>query len=248
MAVRTGGQIAWAIRKKSLRLKAELDAFIKSHGRGTAFGNIVLRQYLESTKYAKGATSASEIRKFRDLMGLFQKYSAQYSMDWMLMMAQGYQESRLDHNAKSSVGAIGVMQVMPATGKEMKVGDITRLEPNIHAGIKYIRYVVDQYYKDEPMDDLNKTLFAFASYNAGPGRIRGLRKDARQRGLDPNTWFNNVEAIAAEKIGRETVQYVSNIYKYYIAYRLAYEQYGERKSARDAIASPPARPDKDADK
>ena len=126
-------------------------------------------------------------------MELFRKYGDQYELDYLLMMAQGYQESRLDQNAKSPVGAIGVMQVMPATGKEMNVGDITQLEPNIHAGVKYMRFMMDQYFKDEPMDRLNKGLFAFASYNAGPGRIRSLRKEAAKRGLDPNVWFNNVE-------------------------------------------------------
>jgi membrane-bound lytic murein transglycosylase MltF len=153
----------------------------------------------------------------------------------MLMAAQGYQESRLDQNARSRVGAIGVMQVMPATGKELKVGDITQLDPNIHAGVKYIRFMIDQYYKGEPMDDLNKGLFAFASYNAGAGRIAGLRKEAAKRGLDPNVWFHNVERVAAEKIGRETVTYVSNIYKYYVAYTLVQGEYLERMEARKQL-------------
>ena len=139
-----------------------------------------------------------------------------HEMDWMLMAAQGYQESRLDHGARSHVGAIGVMQVMPATGTQLKVGDIRKLEPNIHAGVKYIRSLVDRYYANEPMDELNKVLFAFAAYNAGPGRVRQLRREAEERGLDRNIWFNNVERIASERIGRETVTYVSNIYKYYV--------------------------------
>jgi membrane-bound lytic murein transglycosylase MltF len=149
------------------------------------------------------------------------------------MAAQGYQESRLDQNAKSPVGAIGVMQVMPATGKDLKVGDIRLTEPNINAGVKYIRFMVDQYFKNEPMDDLNKGLFAFASYNAGPGRIRQLRREAQKQGLDPNVWFNNVELVAAQKIGRETVTYVSNIYKYYIAYKLVQQEYIERREAKE---------------
>jgi membrane-bound lytic murein transglycosylase MltF len=162
---------------------------------------------------------------------LFRRYGEQYQMDWLLMAAQGYQESRLDQSVKSPVGAIGVMQVMPATGKDMKVGDISQLDANVHAGIKYMRFVIDQYYKDEPMDPLNKGLFAFASYNAGPGRIRGLRQTAKARGLDPNVWFGNVERVAAEKIGRETVTYVSNIYKYYVAYKLTLEELEEKKKA-----------------
>jgi membrane-bound lytic murein transglycosylase MltF len=128
------------------------------------------------------------------------------------------------------------MQVMPATGKEQKVGDITQLEPNIHAGVKYIRFMMDQYYKDEPMDRLNKGLFTFASYNAGPARISQLRKRAAARGLDPDKWFNNVEVLAAESIGRETVQYVSNIYKYYLAYQMYTEGQEQRAKARQAAA------------
>jgi membrane-bound lytic murein transglycosylase MltF len=121
---------------------------------------------------------------------------------------------------------------MPATGKDMKVGDIRQVESNIHAGVKYIRFVVDQYYANEPMDRINKGLFAFASYNCGPGRMRQLRAEAKRRGLDPNVWFNNVERVAAEKIGRETVQYVSNIYKYYVAYKLAMEEQEEKARAK----------------
>jgi membrane-bound lytic murein transglycosylase MltF len=120
---------------------------------------------------------------------------------------------------------------MPQTGKELQVGDIKQLEPNIHAGVKYIRFVIDQYYKDEPMDRLNKGLFAFASYNAGPARIRQLRAEAKRTGLDPNVWFNNVERVASARIGRETVQYVSNIYKYYVAYTLAYAEMQEKAQA-----------------
>jgi membrane-bound lytic murein transglycosylase MltF len=153
-------------------------------------------------------------------------------MDWMLMAAQGYQESRLDQDAKSHVGAIGVMQVMPATGKELNVGDIKLIEPNIHAGVKYIRNMVDRYYANEPMDDVNKLLFAFAAYNAGPARVRQLRKEAAARGLDPNIWFNNVERIASERIGRETVTYVSNIYKYYVTYLLIQGEYLQRRELK----------------
>ena len=148
------------------------------------------------------------------------------------MAAQGYQESGLDQTRKSAVGAVGVMQVMPATGKDMKVGDIQQMEPNIHAGVKYMRFMMDNFYANEPMDELNKGLFTFASYNAGPGRIRQLRARAAKRGLDANRWFNNVELLAAESIGRETVQYVSNIYKYYLAYKLLAEQQAERAKVK----------------
>ncbi len=229
-AVRTGGTLAVAIRKDSPQLAKGLNAIIRKYGLGTAFGNMMQERYLQDTHYVTNATSEADRKRFQELVTLFRKYSDQYSVDYLLMAAQGYQESRLDNNVKSRVGAVGVMQVMPATAKEINVGDVRKLEPNIHAGIKYMRYVIDQYYKDEPMTELNKELFAFASYNAGPGRIRGLRREAQRRGLDPNVWFGNVEQIASERIGRETVTYVSNIYKYYVAYRLVMEE-RERRSA-----------------
>ena len=225
-----------ALRKHSPRLKAELDAFLAKNGLGTAMGNMIEKRYLVSTTYAKQATAETERKKFLELVGFFQKYGDQYQLDYLLMAAQGFQESGLDQNAKSQVGAVGIMQVMPATGKELKVGDITQTEANIHAGVKYMRFMIDQYFKDEPMDRLNKGLFAFASYNAGPGRVRQLRKEAEKRGLDPNVWFGNVEQIASERIGRETVTYVSNIYKYYIAYRLVAEQRARRGEAMKAVA------------
>jgi membrane-bound lytic murein transglycosylase MltF len=144
-------------------------------------------------------------------------------------MAQGYQESQLEQARRSKAGAIGVMQLMPATGKQMQVGDIHQLDPNIHAGVKYIRFMEDRYFAGEPMDDTNKLLFSFAAYNAGPARIQQLRKATAKAGLNPNVWLNNVEMVAAKEIGTETVTYVSNIYKYYVAYKLIAEQDEERK-------------------
>ena len=235
VAVRTGGEIAWAIRKGTPQLKAQLDDFAKRHKVGTSTGNQLMTRYLKNVKYVKNAASAQERKKFLDLVSYFKKYGDQYDVDWILMAAQGYQESQLNQNAKSAVGAIGVMQVMPATGKDMKVGDITKTETNINAGIKYMRWMIDNYYGDAPMTPLDKALFAFASYNAGAGRISQLRNEATKRGLDPNVWFHNVEYVAAEKIGQETVTYVSNIYKYYIAYRLVLESQTSRKEAVERI-------------
>ena len=163
-------------------------------------------------------------------------------MDYLLMIAQGYQESLLDQNARSSVGAIGVMQLMPATGEDMKTGDVTQLEPNIHAGIKYMRFVRDQFFEHEPMDTRNKILFSFAAYNCGPGRVQKLRKEAAVRGLNPNVWFNNVEIIAARRIGEETVTYVANIYKYYIAYKLVEEQRAEQEKISSSRTQTVSRP------
>lgn len=235
IVLRTQGDIAWALRKDSPMLRKELNAFIASRGKGTMFGNSLFQKYLKSVKYVKNATSTTEYQKYEKTVDFLKKYSGQYKVDYLLMAAQGYQESRLDQNAKSQVGAVGVMQVMPATGKDMNVGDITQMEPNIHAGVKYMRFMMDQFYKGEPMDDFNKLLFTFASYNAGPGRMRQLRRIAGERGYNPNLWFGNVERIAAEKIGRETVTYVSNIYKYYLAYTLIEEEKEAREKAKGQI-------------
>jgi membrane-bound lytic murein transglycosylase MltF len=233
VAVRTGGDIAWAIRKESPQLKAALDAFIATHGKGSAEGNVVLAKYLKSVKYVKNAASESERKKFLTVVDYFRKYGDQYDVDWLLMAAQGYQESQLDQSARSQVGAIGIMQVMPATAKDLGVGDITQTEANVHAGVKYMRWMIDQYYGKEPMTPLDKALFAFASYNAGAGRMAQLRKEAAKRGLDPNVWFRNVEYVAAEKIGAETVTYVANIFKYYVAYRLIFESAAQKQEAAE---------------
>lgn len=229
LAVNSGGELAWAIRPNSPQLKAALDGFLKTHRQGTTFGNTLIKRYLGSTKFVAEARSPEEIKKFQTVIEMFRKYAGKYNVDFLLMMAQGYQESRLDQKVKSQVGAVGVMQVMPATGKELAVGDISQLEPNIHAGVKYMRFMIDRYYANEPMDGLNKGLFTFASYNAGPARVRQLRQEAGRRGLDPNVWFNSVEIIAAEKIGAETVTYVSSIYKYYVTYRLVLEDMERQK-------------------
>ena len=231
--VRTGGEIAWMIRKDSPQFRAELDPFLQRFEKSGQRSDILAR-YLKSTKWAKGATSKEDMARFEQVVTLFRKYGDRYDVDYLLLMAQGYQESELRQEARSPVGAIGVMQVMPDTGKSMKVGDINQVEPNVHAGVKFIRAMMNEYYANEPMTPLDKGLFSFAAYNAGPGRIRQLRRLSAQRGLDPNVWFNNVELLAAEKIGRETVTYVSNIYKYYLAYQMIEEERTERAKAKDA--------------
>jgi membrane-bound lytic murein transglycosylase MltF len=235
VALRTGGELAIAVRKNNPNLLQAVNIWIREYGPRTVFGNTMQRRYLQDASYVKGATAEAERKKLRALVGLFETYGDKYGVDYLLMAAQGYQESRLDQSAKSPVGAIGVMQVMPATGRDMAVGDVTRVEPNVHAGVKYFRFMMDHFYKDEPMDPLNKGLMTLASYNAGPGRIRQLRAEAARRGLNPNVWFGNVERVASERIGRETVQYVSNIYKYYVAYRLVLDRDQARERAAASV-------------
>jgi len=235
--VRTGGEIAWAIRKDSPKLKAVINDFVKKNKQGSLLGNMLINRYLKDTEYMKNNLSEKEIKKFKQIVGLFKKYGAQYNFDWLLLGAMAYQESQLDHSKRSKAGAIGIMQMLPSTARDPNVNipDIDKLENNIHAGTKYLRFMVDNYFADEKMDDLNKGLFAFASYNAGPAKVAQLRKLAAKKGFNPDVWFGNVEVIAAQKIGRETVQYVGNIYKYYVAYKLIVDTL---KPEKDKIVSP----------
>ena len=232
VTLRTGAELALAFRKNSPRLEAEVNQFIRRHAFGTEFGNITARRYLQNTEFASRATTGEGRRNFEALKDLFRKYGDRYTLDYLLMMAKGYQESRLDQNVRSRVGAIGIMQLMPATGRSLNVGDIRQVEPNIHAGVKYSRQLMDEYLGNEPLDDLNKGFLTLASYNAGPTRIRQLRREAERRGLDPNLWFGHVERIAADRIGRETVSYVANIYKY--LHRLSAGRRGRRAAGRPA--------------
>jgi membrane-bound lytic murein transglycosylase MltF len=234
-AVRTNGEIAVGVRKTNPGLLRAINLWIKEYGPRTAFGNLMTRRYMQETTYVRNATADAERKKLRALVTLFETYAKRYGVDYLLMAAQGYQESRLDQSVRSHVGAVGVMQVMPATGKDLGVGDITRVDPNVHAGVKYFRFMMDEFYKDEPMSPTDKALMTLASYNAGPSRIRQLRKEAARRGLDPNVWFGNVERVASERIGRETVQYVSNIHKYYIAYQLLVERERARDRAKGSV-------------
>ncbi len=238
LSLREGGRIAVALRKNTPEFKRVFDDFARTHRAGTLFGNMMLKRYLGSPERLKNPTTEAEMQRFREVVSFFRKYSDKYDLPWLLVAAQGYQESGLDQSKRSSVGAVGIMQIKPDTAadKNVSIGNIDNPENNIHAGVKYLRFIIDQYFKDEQMDRINKGLFAFASYNAGPARIDGLRRKAKAAGLDPNKWFNNVEIIAAREIGRETVDYVSNIYKYYTAYRGVVEM-NERRAKPKSKAS-----------
>lgn len=237
--LRQNSHIAWAVRKNSPQLVNELNDYIANHAKGSKTANIILQRYLQNTRYVTDSVSKNARAKFVSMMDYFKKYSDRYDIDWLIMTAQGYQESKLDQSVRSKVGAIGVMQVMPKTGKDMNVGDIRKIEPNIHAGIKYIRWMIEHFYQDAKMSELDKALFSFASYNAGPGRIAEMRKLANKRGYDENRWFGHVEYVAAEKIGAETVTYVNNIYKYYIGYRLLTEHLAEKQKIKGSLELKP---------
>jgi membrane-bound lytic murein transglycosylase MltF len=231
------GELAWAMRKNSPQFKRLLDEFAKTHRVGTEFGNTLLRRYLRNTKWVKNSTNDAEMRKFQTYVKYFKKYGTQYDFDYLLLAAQGYQESMLNQGMRSPRGAIGIMQVLPKTAaaRPINIPDISTPENNIEAGAKVLRSIQDTYLNDQSIDPLNRTLLTFAAYNAGPTRISRLRKLAASEGLDGNKWFDNVELMVAKDVGQETVRYVGNIYKYYVAYQLAIEQAERTRQAKAAL-------------
>ena len=234
-AVRSGGLIGWAMRKDSPKLQEIVAEYYANIIKKQNLMAVRLKQYHSRVKQIGNATARENVERFESTLEMFRKYGEKYRFDPLMLAAQGYQESRLNQQAKSHVGAIGIMQVMPATGAELKVGDIRIAESNVHAGAKYMDQLMSRYLGDAHFDETNRTLFAFACYNAGPGNIARMRKEAEKRGLDPNKWFTNVELVTAEKIGIETTTYVRNIYKYYVAYKLMLDVEEAQKKAREAM-------------
>jgi len=236
----------WAVRKESPKLRALLEEFAKTHREGTAYFAQLANTYLKSTRFIRNNETAESVKRFNQLKGTFQKYATQYQFPWMLIAAQGYQESTLNQDARNPSGAVGVMQVLPSTAASppINIKDVTKLDPNVQAGVKLLKYIRDDYFKDAPMDPLNKTLITLAAYNAGPARLKQCRKLAAGMGLNPNLWFKNVEYAVAKKVGRETVTYVGNIYKYYISWKLMTEREAARaqlKRDQKPAKQPPAK-------
>jgi len=235
VAVAEGGYTGWAIRKGSPKLAEAINDFYVNWAKKQGVIEYRMARDAKNIKQISNNTSGAPWQRFEQMLKLFEKYGAKYNFDPLMLAAQGFQESKLDQEARGPTGAIGVMQLMPATGAEMKVGNVKILEPNIHAGAKYMDHLMAQYFKDAHFNEQNRALFALAAYNAGPGRVIQLRKEAEKRGLDPNQWFNNVELVTAERVGTETTTYVRNIFKYYVAYKLQQAAFEERRKAREQM-------------
>ena len=231
--LKTGDRIGWAFRKNSPQLEAIANEYITRHGFGSPVVTDLFRRYLRENKWVKNATEGEERKRFYHTVGLFRKYGGRYDLDYLLIAAQAYQESGLDQSVRSPSGAVGVMQIKPETAaaQPVNIRNVQVLENNIHAGVRYLRFFIDDYLAGEKLDPIDRLIFAFASYNAGPGRISSLRQKAAKQGLDPDSWFNNVERVVAQSIGNQTVQYVRNIYKYYIAYQMLQEREQIKKAA-----------------
>jgi membrane-bound lytic murein transglycosylase MltF len=236
VAVRDGVEIGWAMRKQNPKLKRFVDEFARKNRVGTKMGNILTHRYLGSADWISNPGNERDLARFRSMVGVFRRYGREYDFDYLMVVAQAYQESGLDQSRRSRAGAIGVMQLLPSTARDPNVNihNIQLLENNVHAGVKYMRFLVDRYFSDPGIDAGNRQLLAIASYNAGPARVAGLRDRARRLGLDSNRWFGNVEVVATREIGRETVQYVANIFKYYLAYRMVTERARGKAEARRA--------------
>jgi membrane-bound lytic murein transglycosylase MltF len=219
--LRDGGEIAWAFRKGSPELAAVINEFARTNRAGTLLGNMMLRRYLTEIDYLVHPYADGGKDRFERMRPVFERYAAEYGFDPLLLLAQGYQESGLDQSARSRAGAVGVMQILPSTAADPSVGipDISTVDANVHAGVKYLRQIIDRYFSNPAIGPVDRHLLAFAAYNAGPARVARLRAQAEQEGLDPDVWFQNVERVAARRVGREPVRYVSKIFKYYLAYR-----------------------------
>ena len=237
ISINDDGQIAWAVRKGNPSLLQSLNGFLRKHRKGSLLGNVLFRRYYGSTRWITNPVGRAERRKLRRLERLFRKYADQYGFDWLMIAAVAYQESHLDQDKRNPSGAIGIMQIKPETAASKPVGitDIGGLENNIHAGVKYLAYLRDRYFTAPAIGTLDRAFFSFAAYNAGPARVRKMRRLAQRMGLDPNRWFDNVELAALKLVGRETVRYVRNILKYYTAYRLILDQNRQREQVKEAL-------------
>ncbi|MBT8080614.1 MAG: transporter substrate-binding domain-containing protein [Gammaproteobacteria bacterium] len=239
LAINTGGDIAWFFREESPLLEKSLNDFLRTHRQGTLIGNVLLQRYVENVRWIHNATSDAQIEKLWPMLELFRAAARETRYDPLMLVAQAFQESGLDHSRRSSAGAVGIMQVKPSTAADKNVGipNIDAVADNIRAGARYMRFLQDRYFTDSDMNELERWVFALAAYNAGPARIQRLRRIAAEEGHDPNRWLDNVEIVAARKIGRETVRYVRNVFKYYVAYRLSWE----RRELRQSLdTNPPA--------
>ena len=222
LVINEGGSIAWAFRKDSPQLAANVQEFLRKYGKGTMIGNDTYNRYLSDAAQVRCSYSKRSPQELAELVTVFQKYGDKFDFDWLMLAAQGQQESGLRQNRKSRAGAVGIMQIKPSTAADKNVGidDVSTIDSNVHAGAKYMRFLADRYFDNDEINDLNQWTLSLAAYNAGPAKIARYRREAAENGYDPNRWFDNVEIIAARRIGRETVTYVSNVFKYYVGYQL----------------------------
>jgi membrane-bound lytic murein transglycosylase MltF len=237
LAIHTGNQVAWAIRKNSPQLLESVNAFAGKIRKGTLLGNIILKRYMANAGWMNNALAGEDRKRYEETVDLIKRYAGKYDFDWLMIAAQAYQESRFDQSKESSAGALGIMQLLPTTAADPAVGipDISAAEDNIHAGVKYLRWLRDEYFSSENIEPLDRILLSFAAYNAGPGNTKKARKRAAQLGFDPNRWFGNVEVGMYRAVSGEPASYVRNIYKYYVTYRRLEQARRKQMEARQDL-------------
>ncbi len=237
LVIRGGGALAVAVRQSDPRLLEALNSFIGKNKKGSLLGNVLFTRYFKKNSLLKNPGTEFEDLLSTSMAGLFRDYAARYDFNWINIAAQAYRESRFDQSKRSRAGAIGIMQVLPATAADPNVGinGIEDMENNIHAGVKYLAFVRDRYFSDAEISAKNRLDFALAAYNAGPRRVVNARKGASDRGLDSNVWFNHVELIVAQEVGREPVDYVRDIHAYSFALRLGYDERIRRELDKESL-------------
>jgi membrane-bound lytic murein transglycosylase MltF len=198
LAIREDGRIAWAFRKNSPMLAQAINNFVEANKPGTKTGNVILNRYLDNPARVTNALAGDRLRKLTLEEPRFRRYGNEFDIDWLMLAAQGYQESGLDNSKISPAGAVGMMQLMPKTARSVGISDYRKVDGNIRAGAKYMRHLIDDYIGSDDVDEMNQWLLALASYNAGATRIRTIRRQTEASGLDPNLWFDNVELTVAE--------------------------------------------------
>ena len=239
LAINRGGRIAWAIRQDSPLLREGLDAFMAEHQRGTLLGNVLFARYFEDDTWISNPLAPEQQQDLARYADLFILHGRRYGFDWRLIAALAFQESKLDQGLVSPAGAVGLMQIKPETAAEPIIGlpEVGRADTNVEAGVKYLAYLEDRYFDSPAIGDAARIDLTLAAYNAGPRRVARMRARAKELDLDPNVWFRSVELVAFDEFSRETVDYVANINKYYVAYKLSGDRLRSRIDAIDALIS-----------
>jgi membrane-bound lytic murein transglycosylase MltF len=233
ISVASDGRIAWAVRKESRDLVESVNAFFGSVNNAMqATVHKIMPQYYGNTKYVIQANGTEYTDRLRRYAAYFQEYCRDYHFQWLMAAALAFQESRFNELLVGRTGAVGLMQVLPTTGSQLGFHDLRSPMKNIHAGILYLDFLRKKYFSDPTIPENQKIYFILAAYNAGPNRVNRLRTLASKAGLDPNSWFRNVEYMAMNAIGRETPNYVSNIEMYFTAYKEAYDIVDKRDELR----------------
>jgi membrane-bound lytic murein transglycosylase MltF len=238
LVVHAGGSLAWAVRKNNPELLLGLNEFVLDARQGTLLGNVLAKRYFGSTRWIENPIESDHRTRFEEQSAALREIATEYEFDWLRIAAQCFQESRLDPEARSASGALGLMQLLPSTASDMGCEDPFDPEQNLHAGMRYLVWLRENFFDDPELQEPDRTELILAAYNAGPGTVRRWRRQAAANGSDPNRWRKNVERIAFQDGNLQPIRYIENIEKYYIAYSLALELDKDRERAKRLWTEP----------